>query len=133
MPRHQVPLDHQIRASEHRTVASKVFENREFEVIDGCRVLATVIGSDVGSESFLRNLTREQSKLLVEIAEHAKISPQSAHKSFASVVQYKLTVIIRINRNWQSLLDKTGSIMCIDLLNMLDNPFFNRKFREIFT
>ena len=61
------------------------FVHDEVEIVDGCRVLGSVIGSDSAEQ---------QKSLLKKLAVHANVSPQNVYKLFTSSVQHKLAAVV---------------------------------------
>ena len=111
--------------------ALQIFVNDEVEIVDGCRVLDSVIGSDNVEKKLERSL-KQQKSLLKKLAAHVNISPQNVYKSFTSSVQHKLTFLARTTPNTEELLKESEISINNELLpNLLRNPAYNQKHRNI--
>ena len=77
---------------------------------------------------------KPQKLLLTKLAAHGKISPQSFLKSFPSLGQHKLTFLARTITNIEHLLKECAKTINDELLpNLLKNPAYNPKYRDIFS
>ena len=75
------------------------------EVVDGCRVLGSVIGSDNTEKKNVERSLKEQKVLLKKLATHANVSSQNVHKSFTLLVHHILTFLARTSPNTEDLLN----------------------------
>ena len=86
--------------------AQQIFVNDEVDIVDGCRVLVIVIGSDNAEEKSVKRSLKQQKLLLKKLASHANVSPQNDYKSFSSSVQHKLIFLARTTPNIEDRLKK---------------------------
>ena len=75
------------------------------EIVDGCRVLCSVIGFDNTEKKNVERSLKEQKVFLKKLATHADVSPQNVHKSFTLLVHHILTFLARISPKTEELLN----------------------------
>ena len=96
--------------------ATALFENFDVELVDGHRVLGSVIGSSSACEKFKVEKETDFSKLLNELATHAKKSPQNVNHTLAKGVQHKLTFLSRTTPNLTDVFENSETIICEKLI-----------------
>ena len=57
--------------------AQQIFVHDEVEIVDGCRVLGSVIGSDSAEKKFVERSPKQQKSLLKKLAVQVNVSPQN--------------------------------------------------------
>ena len=114
--------------------AQQIFVDDEVEVVDSCRALGSVIGSDNADKKFVERSLKQKKLLLRKLAAHANVSHQNFCKSFTSCVQHKLTFLASKTPNFEDLLRECEKSINYELLpNLLKNPAYNPKYRNIFS
>ena len=88
--------------------AQQIFVHDEVEIVDGFRVLDSVIGSD-NAEKNCGKITKTAEIAVDKLAAHANVSPQNVYKLFTSSDQHSLTFLARKTSNIKDLL-KEGEI-----------------------
>ena len=68
--------------------ANKVFSGLDVDVIEGHRVLGSVIDSDESCNDFLKEKSVNYSNMLEKLAKRSKVSPQNLYKSFTKGVTH---------------------------------------------
>ena len=125
---------HLITKPEFVQKASKVFSGLDVDVIEGHRVLGSVIRSDESCNDFLKEKSMNYSNMLEKLAKHSKVSPQNEYKSFTNGLQNKLTFIARTTPNTDSLLREAEKIIDKNLIpSMLNHPSYNDRYRKVFS
>ena len=81
----------------------------------------------------MERLLKQQKLLLRKLAAHANVSPQNVYKLFTLSVQHKLTFLARTSPNIEFKLGVREKSINDELLpNLLKNPNYNPKYRDIF-
>ena len=81
---------------------------------------------------FLKRSLKQQKPLLKKLAAHANFSAQNIFKSFDSLFLHKWTFLARKTPNIEDLLKECEkSIIGELLLNLIKNPAYNPKYRDI--
>ena len=125
---------HLITKPEFVQKANKVFSGLDVDVIEGHRVLGSVIGSDESCNDFLKEKSVNYSNMLEKLAKHSKVSPQNVYKSFTNGLQHKLTFIARTTPNADSLLREAEKIIDKNLIpSMLNHPSYSDRYRKVFS
>ena len=57
--------------------AQRIFVHNQVEIIDGCRVLGNVRGSDNAEKEFVDRSYKQHKSSLKKLGDHAYVSPQS--------------------------------------------------------
>ena len=83
--------------------AQQVFVHDGVDVVDGYRVLGSVIGSDRAEKNTVERSLKQQNLLLRRLAAHSNVSPQNDFKSFISSVRHKLTFLARTTIDFEDL------------------------------
>ena len=123
---------HLIIKPNKRENAEKMFASNDVDIIEGHRVLGSVIGSENECQKFMNEKKDEYTKLLNKLSEHGKTSPQSVYKSFTNGVQHKLTFISRTTPNCESLFEETEKIIKDELIpSLVNHNSYNDNFRNI--
>ena len=86
--------------------AQQIFAHDDLEIVDGCRLLSSVIGSENAAKEFVEISLKQQKQLLKKLAAHADVSPQNVYKSFTSSVRHKLRAIARTTPNVEDRLQE---------------------------
>ena len=105
--------------------ANKVFSGLDVDVIEGHRVLGSVIGSNENCIDFLKEKSVNYSNTLERLAKHSRVSPHNVYKSFTNGLQKKLTFIDRTTPNADSLLNEAKKIDKNLIHSMLNHPSYN--------
>ena len=87
-----------IAKSEHMKQAQRLF-NRDVEIVDGHRVLGSVIGSDAACDKFTSHKQSEYNQIVEKLSKHAKVSPQKVFHCFTKGLQNKVTFLSRTTPN----------------------------------
>ena len=93
-----------------------LFENLDVELVDGHRVLGSVIGSSSACEKFKVEKATELSTLLNKLATHAKKSPQNVYHALTKGVQHKLTFLSRTAPNLTDVFENSETNICEKLI-----------------
>ena len=113
--------------------AREKFRDLDVEIIDGFRVLGSIIGSDDSCKKFLDQKKSEHCDILKKL-DHSKISPQNVYKCLTSAVQQKLTFLSRTTPNSELVLNESEQLIADSLLpNLIGNGVDTRKYREVFS
>ena len=103
------------------------------EIVNACRVLGCIIGSDKEEKKLVERSQEQQKSLLKKLSIYANLSPQNVFKSFASSVRCKLTFLARTKTKIGDLPKEDEIIINDELLrNLLKNPAHNQKYGNIF-
>ena len=113
--------------------ANKVFSGLDVDVIEGHRVLGSVIGSDESCNDFLKEKSVNYSNMLEKLAKHSNVSPQNVYKSFTNGLQQKLTFIARTTPNAESQLREAEIIDKNLITSILNRPSYNDRYRKVFS
>ena len=125
---------HVITKPEFVQKANKVFSGLDVDLIEGHRVLGSVIGCDEKCNDFLKEKSANYSNMLEKLAKHSKLSTQNVYKSFTNGLQHRLTFIAKTTPNADSLLRKAEKIIDKNLIpSMLNHPSYNDRYRKVFT
>ena len=109
--------------------AQQIFVHDEVQIVEG-----SVIASEYAERKFVERSPKQQKSLLKKLAAHANVSPQNVYKSFTSSVQHNLTFLARLTPDIEDLLKECEESINDKLLpNLLKNPPYNQKYREIFS
>ena len=116
-----------------RELAEKFFASNDIDIVEGHRVLGSVIGSQNECSNFLKEKKDDYAKLLNKLSKHAKTSPQAVYKCYTNGVQHKLTFISRTTPNCESLFEETEKVIKDELIpSLVNHNSYNDKFRDIF-
>ena len=125
---------HLVTKKEHMNLAKKTFENLDVDIIEGHRVLGSVIGTEAKSNEFLTEKLNKYTNLLHKLQKHAKKSPQNVYKALTNAVQQKLKFISRTTPNSSRLLVESEKIIHDSLIpSMINHPTYDDKYRQIFS
>ena len=125
---------HLITKPEFFQKTNKVFLGLDVNVIEGHRVLGSVIDSDERCKDFLKESSVNCSNMLEKLAKHSKVSPQNVYKSFTNGLQHKLTFIARTTQKADSLLREAAKIIDKNPMHsMLNHPPYNDRHRKVFS
>ena len=125
---------HLITKPDFEQRARDLFANEDVEVINGHRVLGSVIGTEERCQEFFDEKSNTYSKLLKKLSKHAKVAPQNVYKAFTNGVQQKLTFITRTTPKSEDLIEKTEKFITDDLIpSLVSHPTYNEKYRKIFS
>ena len=102
---------HLVTKTDHKKEAMTLFENLDVELVDGHRVLGSVIGSSSACEKFKVGEATEFSTLLNKLATHAKKSPQNVYHALTKGVQHKLTFLSRTTPNLTDVFENSETII----------------------
>ena len=86
---------HLITEAEFVNDAKNVFKVEEVDIIDGSRVLGSVIGNVDSCRQYIEGQKQNYLRILQKLAKHAKIAPQNVYKCLTNTVQHKLTFLSR--------------------------------------
>ena len=100
---------HLIKKPDFEQRARDLFANEDVAVINGHRVLGSVIGTEERCQEFFDEKSNTYSKLLKKLSKHAKVAPQNVYKAFTNGVQQKLTFITRTTPKSEDLIEKLRS------------------------
>ena len=75
--------------------AAKVFEGKDIKIVDGFRVLGSVIGTNESCEKFMSQKFEEYEKICLKLSNLVKTSPQNVYSCFTKGVQEKLSFLYR--------------------------------------
>ena len=114
--------------------AQEIFAGQNIDLLDGHRVLGSIIGSDTACASFMVDKANENVKLIKKLADHSKVSPQSVYKAYTQGVQHKITFITRTTPDSHILLHETEKVISDELLpKMLGKNDFDQNLRKVFS
>ena len=86
------------------------------------------------TKKFVERSLKQKKLLLRKLAAHANVSHQNFYKSFTSSVQHKLTFLACKTPNIKDPLRECEKSINYELLpNLLKNPAYNPKYRNIFS
>ena len=102
---------HLVTKTDHKRAAMTLFETLDVELVDGHRVLGSVIGSSSACEKFNVGKATEFSTLLNKLATHAKKSPQKVYHALTKEVQHKLTFLSRTTPKLTDVFEKSETII----------------------
>ena len=78
-----------------REIAIKVFEGTNITMVDGFRVLGSVIVTPSACDKYIKSETEKTATLTEKLSKIAKTSPQNAHSCYTKGVQNKLSFLTR--------------------------------------
>ena len=93
--------------TEHLKQAQKLFIKENVEIVDGHRVLGSVIGSESACEKFRNHKQSEYNQIVEKLSKHAKIFPQNVFHCFTKGLQNKVTFLSRTTPNFIETLEET--------------------------
>ena len=96
-----------IAKTEHLKQAQNLFIKEDVEIVDGHRVLGSVIGSESACEKFRDHKQSEYNQIVEKLSKHAKISPQNVLHCFTKGLQNKVTFLSRTTPNFIENLEET--------------------------
>ena len=102
---------HLITKSEYIDEAKELFKNKDVELVDGHRVLGSVIGSPLAEKTYKSKKSIEYSNVLKKLASHSKKSPQNVYHALTKGVQHKLTFLSRTTPDIDELLEDSEKII----------------------
>ena len=97
---------HFITKAEFVNDAKNVFKGEEVDIIDGSRVLGSVIGNVVSCRQYIEDQKQNYLRVLQKLAKHAKIAAQNVYKFLTNSVQHKLTFLSRTTPDTFDLLEE---------------------------
>ena len=86
--------------------ASTVFAGTNVEIMQGARILGSVIGSSEASTNFLKDAEIEYTKSLDRLGQFALTSPQNTYACLTKGIQQKLSFLSRTTASMDGVLDK---------------------------
>ena len=75
--------------------AIKVFEGTNITMVDGFRVLGSVIGTPSACDKYIKSEIEKTATLTEKLSKMAKTSPQNAYSSYTKGIQNKLSFLTR--------------------------------------
>ena len=75
--------------------AESIFAGTNVQILNGARVLGSVIGSDEDMQKFLKNKTNDYTKLIQKLSNFGKSSSQAAYHCYVIGLQNKMTFLTR--------------------------------------
>ena len=78
-----------IAKSEHMKQAQSLFNKEDVEIVDGHRVLGSVIGSDAACDKFRSHKQSEYNQIVEKLSKHAKVSPKMYFTALPKVSKTK--------------------------------------------
>ena len=114
--------------------AKNVLKGEEVDIIDGSRVLGSVIGNVDSCRQYIEDQKQNYLRILQKGAKHAKIAPQNVYKCLTNSVQHKLTFLSRTTPDTFDLLEEAEKVVNDHLIpNLVCNTNYDETFRDIFT
>ena len=125
---------HLITKAEFVSDAKKnVFKGEEVDIIDGSRVLGSVIGNVDSCRQYIEDQKQNYLRILQKLAKHAKIAPQNVYKCLTNSVQHKLTFLSRTTPDTFDLLEEAEKVINNHLIpNLVCNTNYDETYRDIF-
>ena len=84
-----------VTKTENILQAEQLFNNSEIEIVEGHRVLGSVIGSESSCNEYKRKKQNEYIGVVEKLSKHAKTSPQNAYHCFNKGLQNNITFLCR--------------------------------------
>ena len=107
-----------------------MFSDCEIDIVDGHRVLGSVIGAEHTCADFIAEQSNAFIKLLRKLTVIAKSSPQNAFKALTNGIEHKLTFIARTTPLSREPLESAETVIAKELIPALvSNTAYNEKFR----
>ena len=86
---------------------AKSLFNKDVEIVDGHRVLGSVIGSEAACDKFRSYKQSEYNQIVEKLSKHAKVSPQNVFHCLTQGLQNKVTFLSRTTPNFIGNLEET--------------------------
>ena len=107
-----------------------VFKGEEVDIIDGSRVL----GSVIGNRQYIEDQKQNYLRILQKLAKHAKIAPQNVYKCLTNSVQHKIAFLSRTKPDTFDLLEEAEKVINDRLIpNLVCNTNYDETYRDIFS
>ena len=114
--------------------AREMFDKEDVDIIDGHRVLGSVIGSETACTHYKAEKISEYNKIVEKLSKHANTSPQNVYHCFTKGVQNKLTFLARTTPGVIENLQETEKIVSEKLLPAITgNSKTTRDERTLFS
>ena len=88
---------HNIARKSHLGNAKEIFKNKDVDILEGHRVLGSLIGSVSACHDLKTKVVSEQAKTISELAQHAKTAPRNVYQAYTKGMQTKLSFLTLIN------------------------------------
>ena len=125
---------HLITKAEVVSDAKNVFKGEEVDIIDGSRVLGSVIGNVDSCRQYIEDQKQNYLRILQKLTKHAKIAPQNVYKCLTNSVQQKLTFLSRTTPDTFDLLEEAEKVINDHLIpNLVCNTNYDETYRDIFS
>ena len=125
---------HLITKAEFVNDAKNVFKGEEVDIIDGSRVLGSVIGNVDSCRQYIEDQKQNYRRILQKLAKHAKIAPQNVYKCLTNSVQHKLTFLSGTTPDTFDLLEEAEKVINDHLIpNLVCNTNYDETYRDIFS
>ena len=96
-----------ITKTENMKQAQSLFNKEDVEIVDGHRVLGSVIGSEAACDTFRSQKQSEYNQIVEKLSKHAKVSPQNVFHCYTKGLQNKVTFLSRTTPNFIGNLEET--------------------------
>ena len=82
---------HIIAKKNHIENAEEIFKNKYVDILEGHRVLGSVISSASACHDFKTKIVSEHAKAISKLSQHAKRAPQNVYQAYNKGMQTKLS------------------------------------------
>ena len=125
---------HLITKAEFVSDGKNGLKGEEVDIIDGSRVLGSVIGNVDSCRQYIEDQKQNYLRILQKLAKHAKITPQNVYKCLTNSVQHKLTFLSRTTPDTFDLLEEAEKFINDHLIpNLVFNTNYDETYRDIFS
>ena len=125
---------HLITKADFVNEAKNVFKGEEVDIIDGSRVLGSVIGNVDSCRQYIKDQKQNCLRILLKLAKHAKTAPQNVYNCLTNSVQHKLTFLSRTTPDTFDLLEEAEKVINDHLIpNLVCNTNYYETYRDIFS
>ena len=97
---------HIIAKKNHIENAKEIFKNKDVDVLEGHRVLGSVIGSTSACHDFKTKIVSEHAKTISQLSQHAKTAPQNVYQAYTKGMQTKFSFLTRTTPDMEEYLQE---------------------------
>ena len=95
-----------IAKKNHIENAKKIFKNKDVDILEGHRVLGSLISSAFACHNFKTKIASEHAKTTSTLSQHAKTAPQNVYKAYTKGMQTKLSFLTRTTPDMEEYLQE---------------------------
>ena len=81
-------------------------KNKEVDILEGHRVLVSVIGSASACHDLITKIVSEHAKTISKRSQHAKTAPQNVYQAYTKDMQTKLSFLTRTTPDMEEYLQE---------------------------